>query len=101
MIVRRTWCVLLLAIFACCTTAAAEEKIIFQKQSPFSLVVVTEDDQGMRTLRFGTSGVRQSVAKVGDPDHLELSYAPVMLSGLAIWGGNGDAGAVTGTLMTY
>ncbi|MBP1732234.1 MAG: hypothetical protein H6Q55_2663, partial [Deltaproteobacteria bacterium] len=42
MIVRRTWCVLLLAIFACCTTAAAEEKIIFQKQSPFSLVVVTE-----------------------------------------------------------
>jgi spermidine synthase len=64
--------------------AAAQDKILYQKQSPYSLVVVTEDDQGMRTLRFGTGGVRQSVAKVGDPDHLELPYAPVMLSGLAL-----------------
>jgi len=38
-------------------------------------VVVTEDDQGMRTLRFGNETVRQSVVKVGDPDHLELPYA--------------------------
>jgi len=29
-------------------------------------VVVTEDDQGMRTLRFGTKPLRQSVVKVGD-----------------------------------
>lgn len=85
MVVRRVCYSVLLSVFFCCAVAAAEDKVIYQKQSPYSLVVVTEDEQGLRTLRFGTSGVRQSVAKVGDPDHLELPYAPVMLSGLALY----------------
>jgi len=85
MIGRRLCCFALLAVLVSfASLAAAQDKILYQKQSPYSLVVVTEDDQGMRTLRFGTGGVRQSVAKVGDPDHLELPYAPVMLSGLAL-----------------
>jgi spermidine synthase len=84
MVGRSVWCIALAAVLVCCTVASAQEKVLYQKQSPYSLVVVTEDEQGMRTLRFGTGGVRQSVAKVGDPDHLELPYAPVMLSGLAL-----------------
>ncbi|MBP1731824.1 MAG: putative lipoprotein, partial [Deltaproteobacteria bacterium] len=85
MIGRRLCCFALLAVLvSLASLAAAQDKIIYQKQSPYSLVVVTEDDHGMRTLSFGTGGVRQSVAKVGDPDHLELPYAPVMLSGLAL-----------------
>jgi len=85
MIGRRLCCFAFLAVLlSFASLAAAQDKILYQKQSPYSLVVVTEDDQGMRTLRFGTGGVRQSVAKVGDPDHLELPYAPVMLSGLAL-----------------
>jgi spermidine synthase len=81
---RRLCCFALLAVLVCCATAAAQQKILYQKQSPYSMVVVTEDAQGMRTLSFGTEGVRQSVVKVGDPDHLELPYAPVMVSGLAL-----------------
>jgi spermidine synthase len=84
MVGRRVCCLAVVAVLACCAVAAAEQKIIYQKQSPYSLVVVTEDDRGMRTLSFGTQGVRQSVFKVGDLDHLELPYAPVMVSGLAL-----------------
>jgi spermidine synthase len=39
----------------------------------------------MRTLLFADEGTRQSVVKVGDPDHLELPYARTMLSGLALF----------------
>ena len=85
MIGRRLCCFALLAVLVSfASLAAAQDKILYQKQSPYSMVVVTEDDHGMRTLSFGTGGVRQSVVKVGDPDHLELPYAPVMLSGLAL-----------------
>lgn len=84
MVRRRVCCLAVVIILACCAVAAAEQKIIYQKQSPYSLVVVSEDDQGMRTLSFGTEGVRQSVVKVGDPDYLELPYVSVMLSGLAL-----------------
>ena len=84
MIGRRLFSLAVLAFLACCAVATAQQKVIFQKQSPYNTVVVTEDDQGMRTLLFGSEGVRQSVVKVGDPDHLELPYAKAMLSGLAL-----------------
>ncbi len=84
MVGRRLFCLAVLAVLACCAVAAAQQKILYQKQSPYNTVVVAEDDQGMRTLLFGSEGVRQSVVKVGDPDHLELPYARAMVSGLAL-----------------
>jgi len=84
MVGRRVISFAVLAVLACCAVATAQQKVIFQKESPYNTVVVTEDDQGMRTLFFGSDGVRQSVVKVGDPDHLELPYAKAMLSGLAL-----------------
>ena len=83
MVGRRLFTLAVLVLLACCTIVAGQEKVIYQKQSPYNTVVVTEDDQGMRTLLFG-DGVRQSVVKVGDPDHLELPYARAMVSGLAL-----------------
>lgn len=67
-------------------TAAArpDQKTLYEKQSPYNTIVVTEDDQGMRTLYFERGGVRQSVVKVDDPDHIELPYARSMLAGLAV-----------------
>lgn len=67
-----------------CALAQGQEKLLFEKQSPYSLIRVTEDNQGLRTLWFDDSGVRQSVVKPGDPDHLELPYARSMMIGLAI-----------------
>jgi len=84
MVGRRLFPLAVWAVLACCAVAAAQPKVLYEKQSAYNTVVVTEDDQGMRTLQFGSGGARQSVVKVGDPDHLELPYAKAMLSGLAL-----------------
>jgi spermidine synthase len=57
-----------------CIPAAAGEKLLLEKKSPYNTIVVTEDDRGLRILRFEQGGARQSVVKLGDPDHLELPY---------------------------
>ncbi|MBM3861797.1 MAG: methyltransferase domain-containing protein [Verrucomicrobia bacterium] len=73
----------LLVFAAACVVARAGEKILHEKQSPFNTVVVTEDEQGLRTLWFEKGGARQSVVKVGDPEHVDLPYAQVVMAGLA------------------
>ncbi len=62
---------------------SAEEKVIYEKPSRFNMIVVTESDNGTRTLWFQKNGARQSVVRPGDPDYLELPYARAMLSSLA------------------
>lgn len=83
MMSRRT--LLLAPILALATgvTSQPAERVLYEKRSSYNLVVVTEDDQGLRTLLFDRYGGRQSVVKVGDPDHVELPYAKAMLMGLA------------------
>jgi spermidine synthase len=61
-----------------------QKGVLYKKNSPYSTVIVTEDNHGLRTLWFEEGGARQSVVKVGDPDHLELPYAHVMPVGLAV-----------------
>ena len=81
---RRTlFLVGLAAVLACCVAVLADQKVLYEKPSPYSTIVVTEDDRGLRTLWFEKHGARQSVVKVGDPDHLELPYARAMPVGLA------------------
>ncbi|MFP2909737.1 spermidine synthase [Pyxidicoccus sp. 3LFB2] len=46
-------------------------------------VVVTEDTQGLRTLRFEEGGARQSVVWPGEPLRLEAAYTRVSMVGLA------------------
>ncbi len=72
-----------LPALVCFAAVHAEEKVIYEKQSPYSLIRVIEDEAGLRTLSFDKNDVRQSVVKVGDPDHVELPYAQSMLVGLA------------------
>ena len=67
-----------------CARLPAEEKILYQKASAYSTIVVSEDEQGLRTLRFGEDGVRQSVVKLDDPDHLELGYSRAMPAAMAL-----------------
>jgi spermidine synthase len=64
--------------------AAAEPRILYEKESAYSTIVVSQDDDGLRTLSFGRDGARQSVVKVGDPDHLELPYVRAMLASLTM-----------------
>lgn len=59
--------------------AQGPEQVIHKAPSRFSdMVVVSEDANGLRSLRFEMFGARQSVVKPGDPEHLELAYARAM-----------------------
>jgi len=84
MIGRKLFPLALLAVFALCVAAPARDKVIYQKESPYNTVMVTEDHRGLRTLYFEPYGARQSVVKLGDPDHIELPYARAMPVGLAL-----------------
>ena len=72
------------ALVALAALAHAGETVLYEKASAYSTIVVTEEEHGLRTLRFGRGGARQSVVKLGDPDYLALPYARVALVGLAL-----------------
>ncbi|MSP97312.1 MAG: methyltransferase domain-containing protein [Betaproteobacteria bacterium] len=64
--------------------ATAAEKQIHQTKSRYNSIYVTENEAGLRILRFESGGDRQSVVKLGDPDHLELPYARVIPIAIAL-----------------
>jgi spermidine synthase len=64
--------------------AVAYEAVLYEKDSAYSTIVVTDEGDGLRALRFGRNGVRQSLVKPGDPEFLGLSYTRVALTGLAL-----------------
>jgi spermidine synthase len=59
------------------------EKVLVARHSAFQPILLTENEFGLRTLRFGADGVSQSVLKATDPRHLELAYARVLPASLA------------------
>src|SRR5574341_387446 len=73
-----------LAGIALAGLAQVDQTVLYEKASAYNRIVVTEEKGGVRTLRFGKDGVRQSVVKPGDPDYLDLPYVKVMLVGLAL-----------------
>lgn len=75
---------LLLVFGAAQARAQGAERVLFETRGMFSDIVVSEDENGHRILRFGRRGARQSMVRVGDPDFLALSYLRVALSGLAL-----------------
>jgi len=70
---RRALLALVLAL-PLAAPAAAEERVLLERKSEYNTIQVTEED-GLRVMRFVPGTVRQSVVKVGDPDHLEAPYA--------------------------
>jgi spermidine synthase len=54
------------------------ERTLVALQSPFNLIVVTEDESGFRTLSFGHDGLPQSIVNIHDAEHLELPYSKVL-----------------------
>jgi len=75
------WFALLCAL--CLGNAATgAERLLLESKSPYNTVLVSEDERGLRILRFERGGARQSVVKPGDPDHLEVPYVRAMLFAL-------------------
>jgi spermidine synthase len=61
-----------------------QRRTIYTTASAYNTIQVYEDDRPMRYLAFGSGATTQSAVKPGDPTHLELAYAPVMVTGLAL-----------------
>jgi spermidine synthase len=59
-----------------------KENLLYEGQTLSGLTRVTQDVDGIRTLRFGQHGPRQSVVKKGDLDYLGLPYAKSAMIGL-------------------
>lgn len=74
----------LLAFVLVAAVARGETIVLYDKPSPYGHIVVTQEAEGLRTLRFERGGARQSVVKPDDPRHVELSYARAALIGLAL-----------------
>ena len=74
----------LLILLGVAAFAHAGERVLYDKKSAYNQVIVTEDDQGMRVLRFELHGARQTIVKPGDPDYLGFAYTPIAFSGLAL-----------------
>jgi len=74
----------LLALALKTAPALAADSVLYEKASAYGTVVITDEGNNMRALRFGRDGVRQSLVKLDDPEYLGLGYTPVALTGLAL-----------------
>jgi spermidine synthase len=76
---------MLLALAAAAGFAPAADKVLYEQPSAFNNnIIVTEDEAGLRVLRFERNGARQSIAKPGDPTYLGFAYTKVAFAGLAL-----------------
>lgn len=74
----------LLVLGVLCGSGSAAEVLIHERASRYNTILVTEDEEGVRRLRFERRGATQSAVRPDDPGHLELSYTRSMLAGLAL-----------------
>ena len=59
-------------------------RVIYETPSMFGTLVVTDDGDNLRSMRFGRNGVTQSTMRVGDPDYLHYGYPKLALAGIAL-----------------
>jgi hypoxanthine-guanine phosphoribosyltransferase len=64
-------------------SAMAVEDVLYEGQTLSGLTRITQNANGIRVLRFGQNGPRQSVVKMGDLDYLGLPYTKAAIIGLA------------------
>ncbi len=71
------------ALFIFVAQALSQDKVLYEKDSAFNHILVTEDSAGVRSLLFEKDGALQSVGKPGDPDYLALPYLKTAFVSLA------------------
>lgn len=79
------WAAIALAL-AFSAPVLSGESVLYEKASAFGTIVVVDEGDGTRALRFGRHGARQSAWRPDDPEHLVLPYSEVALTGLALAG---------------
>jgi spermidine synthase len=76
--------VLILAVALAYWGWSLRSRVVFDGESQFGRVRVTERADGLRTLYTGERRTRQSAGFPGRPEHLEFAYARVAMLGLAL-----------------
>ena len=84
LLLRRFAHLCLVALLLVAAGARSEQLVLYEKPSRYSHIIVTQEPDGLRTLRFERGGARQSVVKPDDPTYLALPYLRVALIGLAL-----------------
>ncbi|HEV2130041.1 MAG TPA: fused MFS/spermidine synthase [Longimicrobiaceae bacterium] len=64
--------------------SALRSRVVYQGESDFGRVWVTERADGLRSLYMGEGRARQSAVYPGRPGHLEFAYTRVAMVGLAL-----------------
>ena len=80
------WSATALLTLSLIAPVVAAETVLHEKTSPYGTIVVVDEGDGTRTLRFGRHGARQSSYRPDDPERLVLPYTEVALTGLALCG---------------
>lgn len=62
----------------------SQRRVLYEGDSPYTHLLVTEEEPGVRALRFERKGARQSVIRVGAPLELQLPYARASMTALGI-----------------
>ena len=75
---------LVYALLALAGYARAAETVLYERPSEYNNIIVTEDADGLRVLRFEKGGARQTVVKPGHPEYLGFAYTKVAFVGLAL-----------------
>ena len=75
---------LVLALLALAGFSRAAETVLYEKPSQYNNIIVTEDSEGLRVLRFERGGARQTIGKPGHPEYLGFAYTKVAFVGLAL-----------------
>ncbi len=70
------------ALLAFVGAVLAQDKVLYETDSAFNHILVTEDSAGVRSLLFAKEGALQSVGKATDPDFLSLAYLKTAFVGL-------------------
>ena len=78
------WMGILLVLALLPAPTLANDAVLYEKASAWGTIVVTDEGNNMRALRFGRDGVRQSLVNLDDAEYLGLSYVLVALAGLAL-----------------
>ena len=79
---RRFACALFgLALGAC---AGLVPQVLHERPGMFGTLAVTAEHDGLRALRFGRTGIAQSVVRPGDPGYLHFTYARLVTAGMAL-----------------
>lgn len=75
--------VLLITLLGLSFFLYADEKVLYETDSKYNHIIVTEDGDGVRTLLFEKNGAMQSAGKPDDPDCLILEYVRSAMVSLA------------------